>query len=227
MGRGLATPVAGPQKGLAMTATIHGRGSPSEPKGFGRGGSGVKILASIAVLALAGAVFTVSSLALFTDSESVTGNAFTTGSVDLTATPATAVVTAAGMAPGDQVTAPLDVANSGTLELRYALSSVTTEDTLAAELVLTVKDGVTTCDDANWTADGTDLYAGVLGTMVGVPLVGDAAQGSQAGDRVLAAGASEVLCVNVSLPLSAGSSAEGQSTSATFTFEAEQTANNP
>lgn len=210
-----------------MTATIHGRGSHSEPSGSRRGGSGVKILASIAVLALAGAVFTVSSLALFTDSESVTGNAFTTGSVDLTATPATAVVTAAGMAPGDQVTAPLDVANSGTLELRYALSSVTTEDTLAAELVLTVKDGVTTCDDANWTADGTDLYAGVLGTMVGVPLVGDAAQGSQAGDRVLAAGASEVLCVNVSLPLSAGSSAEGQSTSATFTFEAEQTANNP
>ena len=192
-----------------------------------RRGNGTRILASVAVLALAGAVFTVSSLALFTDSESVTGNAFTTGSVDLTATPATAVVTAAGMAPGDQVTAPLDVANTGTLELRYSMASTTTEDVLASELVLTVKQGVTTCDDANWAADGTVLHAGVVGSTGGTLVIGDPTQGAQAGDRVLAAGANEVLCFNVTLPLSASNASEGQSTTATFTFDAEQTANNP
>lgn len=192
-----------------------------------RRGNGARILASLAVLALAGGVFTVSSLALFTDSEEVTGNAFTTGTVDLTATPATAVVTAAGMAPGDQVTAPLDVANTGTLELRYSMTSSTTEDALAAELQLTVKEGVTSCDDAGWAADGTTLYSGVLGTVAGSLVIGDPAQGTQAGDRVLPAGASESLCVNVTLPLSAGSSAEGQSTTATFTVDAEQTVNNP
>ncbi len=192
-----------------------------------RRGNGTRILASLAVLALAGGVFTLSSLALFTDSEDVTGNAFTTGSVDLTATPATAVVTAANMAPGDQVTAPLDVANTGTLELRYAMASTTTEDVLAAELDLTVKVGVTTCDDANWTADGTVLYSGVLGSTATSLALGDPTQGADAGDRVLAAGASEVLCFNVTLPLSASNAAEGQSTTATFTFEAEQTANNP
>ncbi len=197
---------------------------PAPPR---RRSNGVRILASLAVLALAGGVFTVSSLALFTDSEDVTGNAFTTGSVDLTASPATAVVDAAGMAPGDQVTAPLDVANSGTLELRYSMASTTTEDLLAAELVLTVKEGVTTCDDGNWGADGTTLYAGPLGSMAGTAVIGDPTQGGQTGDRVLAATATEPLCINVALPLSAGSAVEGQSTTATFTFDAEQTANNP
>lgn len=206
-----------------MTATDK-QPTPSPQRGRG---TGVRILASVAVLAMAGAIFTVSSLALFTDSESVTGNAFTTGSVDLTATPATAVVSASAMAPGDQVTAELDVANSGTLELRYSMSSVTTEDTLAGELVLTVKQGVTTCDDANWAADGTNLYSGILGTMAGINVIGDPTQGAQAGDRVLAAGASEPLCFNVTLPLSASNASEGQTTTATFTFDGEQTANNP
>ena len=192
-----------------------------------RRGNATRILASLAVLALAGGVFTVASLALFTDQEQVAGNAFTTGTVDLAAAPATAVVTAAAMAPGDQVTAPLTVTNSGTLEFRYALTSTTTEDVLAGELVLTVKHGVTTCDDANWAADGTVLYSGVLGTMATSPIFGSVAQGADAGDRVLAAGANEALCFNVTLPLSASNAAEGQTTTATFSFEAEQTANNP
>ena len=189
--------------------------------------NGPRILATLAVLALAGGVFTVSSLALFTDQEAVSGNAFSTGSVDLVATPATAVVTASAMAPGDQVTAPLDIANSGSLELRYSATSTSTEDTLAAELDLTIKTGVTTCDDANWAADGTVIYTGPLGSTSTIGLFGDPTQGAQAGDRVLAAGANEVLCVNVTLPLSATNASQGQSTSATFTFDAEQTVNNP
>lgn len=204
-----------------MTATDNQRPTPA------RRGTASRLLASLAVLALAGGVFTVSSLALFTDSEDVTGNAFATGTVDLTAAPATAVVTASNMAPGDQVTSSLDVTNSGTLELRYSMSSSTTEDLLAGTLVLTVKSGVTTCDTANWTADGTVLYSGALGSTAGVATLGDVTQGAQAGDRVLAAGASEPLCFNVTLPLSAGSAIEGQSSTATFTFDAEQTANNP
>ncbi len=209
-----------------MTATANRPGNQPASSRSSRGGTGVRILASIAVLAMAGAVFTVSSLALFTDSESVTGNAFTTGSVDLTATPATAVVTAAGMAPGDQVTAPLDVANSGTLELRYALSSVTTENVLAAELVLTVKEGVTTCDDANWAATGSVIYTGVLGSTGGTAAIGSTAQGAQAGDRGLVVTANEVLCFNVSLPTAASNAVQGLTTTATFAFEAEQTVNN-
>ncbi|MCP5025756.1 MAG: hypothetical protein GY929_05675, partial [Actinomycetia bacterium] len=90
-----------------------------------------------------------------------------------------------------------------------------------------IKSGVTTCDDANWAADGTVLYSGVLGTLATTTVFGDVTQGSQAGDRVLAAAANEALCFNVSLPLGAANSAQGLSTTATFDFVAEQTANNP
>ena len=207
-----------------MTATTASATTQPTSKRQGNGG---RILASIAVLAVAGTMFAFGSLALFSDQETVTGNAFSTGTIDLVATPATAVVTASDMAPGDQVTASLDVANSGTLEFRYAAGSTTTEDTLASQLVLTVKSGVTTCDDANWAADGSVLYSGPLGSTGGTAVLGDPTQGAQAGDRVLAAGANEALCFNVTLPLATGNSAQGQSTTATFTFDAEQTANNP
>lgn len=201
---------------------------PTPPQGAGRPrATGTKILASLAVLALAGGVFTVASLALFTDQQAVGGNAFTTGSIDLVAAPAATAITAAAMAPGDQVTATVNVANSGTLEFRYSMTSTTDEDTLAPELVLTVKSGVTTCDDANWAADGTVLYSGVLGSTATINAVGDPATGAQGGDRVLASTANENLCFNVTLPTSAPNSAQGLTSTATFTFDAEQTANNP
>lgn len=186
-----------------------------------------KILASVAVLAVAGGMFMVASLALFSDQETAAGNAFSTGSIDLVATPASAIITAADMAPGDQVTASLDVANSGSLEFRYAASSTTTEDVLASQLVLTIKTGVTVCDDANWTTDGASIYSSELGDSGSIALFGNPTQGAQLGDRVLAAGGNEALCFNVTLPLSASNASQGLSSTATFTFDAEQTANNP
>ena len=46
-------------------------------------------------------------------------------------------------------------------------------------------------------------------------------------DRVLAAAGTEVLCFYVSLPIGAGNTLQGATTTTTFTFDAEQTANNP
>jgi predicted ribosomally synthesized peptide with SipW-like signal peptide len=185
----------------------------------------LKVLLSVALLMVAVGMVTVTSLAVFTDSENVTGNTFTTGTVDIAATPATAVVTMPAMAPGDQVTAPLTVDNLGTLDLRYSVTSTTTEDVLAAALVLSIKSGVTTCTNAGFTADGTSLYSGVLGTVATSAIMGNIAQGADAGDRTLAPGGSEILCVNVALPLAA-TTGQGATTTATFTFDAEQTVNN-
>ncbi|MDO8613371.1 MAG: hypothetical protein Q7R32_11200 [Dehalococcoidia bacterium] len=50
---------------------------------------------------------------------------------------------------------------------------------------------------------------------------------AQAGDRALAAGASDVLCFLVSLPLSTGNGFQSLTTTPTFDFVAEQTKNNP
>lgn len=198
--------------------------SQSEPNRSGR--RALAIVAALAVLGLALSVFLVSSLALFTDVENVGGNTFGTGNVDIAALPANAVFTPGPMAPGDQVTAPIVVSNDGTLDLRYMLTSTTDEDVLAAALVLTVKDGVTTCDDTNWTLTGNQLYSGVLGATTTPVVFGDAAQGAQVGDRALASTVSETLCFNVALPIAATSAVQSLTTTATFNFVAEQTKNN-
>jgi predicted ribosomally synthesized peptide with SipW-like signal peptide len=199
-----------------MTTTTLGQAGTCEPARPGRLGG---------KLAVAVGVVSVASLALFTDSASVPANTFTTGSVDIATSPVSAVVTMPAMAPGDQVTNPLTVQNNGTLALRYAMTSTTTEDTLAADLQMTVKSGVTTCTNAGFGASGTTLYSGDLGATTMLNILGDNTQGADAGDRTLAAGASEVLCINVSLPLAA--TTQGATTTATFTFDAEQTVNNP
>jgi spore coat-associated protein N len=186
----------------------------------------LRVTLTIAVLLLGAAALAIASLALFTDTASVPNNTFTTGTIDINATPATAVVAVSGMVPGDQDTAPLTIDNNGTLDLRYAVRSVTTEDVLAAELVLTIKSGVTTCDDANWAATGTTLYSGRLGSVAGDALIGSDTPGADAGDRTLAAAASEILCVNVTLPL-ATTVGQGVTTTANLSFVAEQTDNNP
>lgn len=185
-----------------------------------------KALLSAAVVLVGLAMIAVTSLALFTDSAAVPANSFSTGTIDIATSPTTALLTMSAMVPGDQVTAPLTVQNNGTLQLRYAMRSTTTEDTLAAQLVLTVKSGVNDCSNGGWSATGTTLYSGILGSQAATAVLGSVADGAQAGDRTLAAAGSEVLCFNVTLPANA-SLGSGASTTATFTFQAEQTTNNP
>jgi spore coat-associated protein N len=183
-----------------------------------------------AILILGLSLVTIGGLvtaALFTDTASVGANAFSTGSVDISASPASAAVTFSTMAPGDVVTNPITVSNAGTLQLRYAVKSTTTENTLAAQLDMTIKSGVTTCTNGGFGSSGTVRYGPAdLGSTAGVNVIGDPTQGSQAGDRVLAAGANEDLCVQVSLPLSTGNAFQSLSTTATLDFIAEQTTNN-
>jgi predicted ribosomally synthesized peptide with SipW-like signal peptide len=187
-----------------------------------------RILGAAAVIGLIGAFFGSGGLALFTDTQSVGSNTFTTGTVDISSSPTTALVTFSAMAPGDQVTAPITITNGGTMQFRYATTSTTTENVLAGELDMTIKSGVTTCTNAGFSATGTVVYTtGDLGNTTAVNVIGNPAQGAQAGDRVLAAAANEVLCFNVSFPLAATNASQNLTSTATFAFVAEQTANNP
>ncbi|NNE74625.1 MAG: hypothetical protein HKN26_13240 [Acidimicrobiales bacterium] len=187
-----------------------------------------RIVVTVAVLALTLTTVTISSLALFTDSETVPNNAFSAGTLDLTASPATAALSMPAMNPGDQITGVITVGNAGSIALRYAMPSTTTEDTFAGALVMTVKSGVATCDDANFAVSGTVLYSGPLGTNAPPTAVfGSNAQGVQGGERSLTPGSTEDLCVNVTLPLTATNASQGLTTSASFTFDGEQIANNP
>jgi len=191
----------------------------------------IQRLGATFVALLAFGVITVTGvLAVFTDQESNTGNAFSTSEIDLTITPTTALVSFSGMMPGDQVTEDMVVTNAaGSEDLRYAISA-TADNTdgkgLKDQLVLTVNTvDVTTPGTPCDNFDGTQLYTGDLDGATG-DIVGDNTQGSQAGDRSLAPAAAETLCFRVVLPSSTGNAYASASTTATFTFDAEQTANN-
>ena len=146
------------------------------------------------------------------------------GAIDLRDAPDNAVMTFATMAPGDAIVQPLTLSNAGPLALRYALTtSATDADGLALRdrLLLTV-----------WRKGSGPCSSGDAGVLYGPgPLsratVGDPAQRQQAGDRLLAAGAAEVLCFRAELPLATGNAYQGAVTSATFAFDTEQIAGNP
>ena len=198
----------------------------------------LKKLTVVAVLvALVGVAANSGTLAVFTDAAPSNNNTFTTGTLDLKLSDnnetdldsVSTSVTFTAMAPGDTVTDRIVPKNTGSLALRYAISaSATNADSkgLKDQLVLTIKTiDVTTpgipCDNF----DGTQLYTGDTDSTAG-KLVGDNTQGAQAGDRTLAAAASETLCFRVNLPLSTGNTFQNATTTVTFTFDAEQTANN-
>ena len=88
-------------------------------------------------------------------------------------------------------------------------------------LSLTVKTIGTNCA----TFDGTQLFSGTLGASAAI--IGNPAPGADAGDRNLNSAASEVLCFRLTLPIGTGNAYQGASSTTTFTFDAEQTANNP
>lgn len=170
------------------------------------------------------------SLALFTDQVSVPGT-FSSGAVSIDDVKIAALtLSTAGMLPGDTVTDDVVVSNDGSAQLRYALStSSTNADAKALRTVLTltvktidVTTPATPCNDF----DGTSVLAA---TVLGVNTAGfgNPSPGAQAGDRTLATAASETLCFRVTLPSGTGNAFQSATTTTTFTFDAEQTANNP
>jgi hypothetical protein len=180
------------------------------------------LIAGTAIISVAGAF---SSLAVFTDSQAVDGNDFTTGTIDISVAPASALLSAGAMMPGDTVNGSAVVTNAGTAQLRYSITGIATNPDakgLASQLTVTIRTLGTSCA----MFDGTQLYSGVVGYAT-TNLVGDPTQGGQAGDRTLNAAANETLCFRATLPLGTGNTYQGATTTMTFTFDAEQTANNP
>ena len=187
-----------------------------------------RILVVLLLVGVVGASLGVASNAIFTDSADVDANVFSTGTLDISTAPITALVTYSDMAPGDSTGGQsLTVTNAGTLDLRYAVTmTADNTDTLSlyAELDLTIREEGTDCT----TFDGNVLYGPDLPFLLTGDLIGDPTPGDDTDDRTLTtASPSEVLCFKVDLPLAAPDSVQGASTTAVFTFEAEQTDNNP
>lgn len=169
------------------------------------------------------------SMALFTGQAS-TNASFSAGTVDITASDASTVLSASVMAPGESVTAPVTVSNGGSLDLRYAMSTVVTStdgatsgpdatNAMAKALAVEIREAgaVGDCTDANWA----NLATSVASAALDVVAIGDATSGAQAGDRSLSPGGSEVLCFRVTFDANAANALQGDTANAIFTFDAE------
>lgn len=173
----------------------------------------------VAGTALIGASGASMSLAQFTSTPPALVATFTTGTIVLTTSPIT-TFSATGMMPGDSVSQVVTVTNGGSGALRYSLTSTFSETKgLAGQLDVTIAPTTTSCS----VGVGTAIYTGKLNAVH----LGDPTVGSQPGDRSVNGGATELLCFTASLPLATGDTFQGATASATLTFSAEQTANNP
>lgn len=149
-----------------------------------------------------------SSGAWFTDTDQISGNVFSTGTIDLDATPNSAAISLSNMAPGDVVVAPITVNNTGSVAMKYTMSGSAT-GSLAPALQTSVRSGVSSCSPAGFDATGAPV--GAPNTVLGAK----AALGTRYGVPSLA---SDVLCVKVALPGAATSNVY-QNTSATLVFD--------
>jgi hypothetical protein len=178
------------------------------------------VISGLVAAAMVGAAS--GSLAIFSDGTPNGDNAFGVGKIALTASRTDTLTLYGGLVPGSPRTTGVDVTNTGSGQMRYAVTTAATNPdgkNLAGSVQLEVRTVGTSCD----AFDGTVLYSGAL---VG-GYVGDPATGQQAGDRTLAAGIAERLCIRFSLATGAPAAIQGASTVITFSFAAEQTYVNP
>jgi predicted ribosomally synthesized peptide with SipW-like signal peptide len=179
----------------------------------------VVLLLTLAIASLGAGAF---SLALFTDSAASSGS-FTAGTIDISTSPAT-LFTVNPLMPGDSGSATLTVTNGGTAQLRYAMDSASTNaDLKDLRSVLNMTISLGACPTS-----ATVFFSGPLWTDATTHAkIGNTLQGDQGADRVLNPAATELLCFAWDLPDTTGNAYQGATTTATFTFYAEQTANNP
>lgn len=171
----------------------------------------------VAVIGVGGGAL---SLALFSHAVPI-AEPISAGTIVLDVTPSTTLVTMEAMVPGDQVAEVLTIRNDGSDALRFAMTSSATDADgrhLATALQVDIERR-TGCAGAVLEV----LYSGPLASAA----FGDPLPGGQAGDRPLASGSSETLCVRVSLPTDTDILYADASTTLTLTFWAEQTAGNP
>ncbi|WP_251153614.1 TasA family protein [Cellulosimicrobium sp. Marseille-Q4280] len=161
---------------------------------------------AVAVLAVTALAATLATGAAFVETEVVDGNAFTSGVLDLTISPAEHRFEVAGMAPGDTVTEQIGVTNSGTVDLHYTVTVARDEDSGPLAEVLTTR------LDAE---DGQPLV-----TSAGLPAAAPAVNGTTV--RTLGAGDSETLTATVALPRETGNGHIGTTANLTWAFNAAQ-----
>ncbi len=144
--------------------------------------------------------------------------------LDVEAGQRTAPVAVAALAPGDRATGSIEIVNAGDLPLHYALLVTPTgrpvESWLRWDLWLAPAQG---CGGATPASDDAGLFVAdaVLDGGSDVALFGRPEPGFDSGDRILAVGQRELLCLAVALPLDAPDAVQGAAVTPRFVAAAE------
>lgn len=207
--------------------------------------------ATVAIFALAGVGITsLTTNALFTDRETTAGDLLT-GTVDLSLGSFSFTMPNGGMAPGDVVVQPIQVDNTGSLALRYAVSFLATRTTSATpDPTNSAGTGVPGSGDLRsvltlsvfHVTDATGCTAttpvptdpSVAGTRQNLvvadytPILGSPEVGPQTGDSEILGGGTNTQTLCVRLAMDPTSSNDFQNTAAhvSLRFDAEQVVNN-
>ncbi len=174
----------------------------------------VRAALSLGVVLSVGATGT---FAYWTDDVTIAGTTFTAGSIDLRVNNSDTVtgyttLNLSTMVPGNSVAGTLVIRNNGTAPLKYtAATTASNADTknLRGSLVAKVTgDASTTGASPSVTCAGAAL--GGTTTTLNSTLISTG--------RLLAAGASETICVQVTLDAAAAPALQGATTDVVFTF---------
>jgi hypothetical protein len=171
-----------------------------------------RTLAALAVI-LAAVGITVGSGANFTASAANPGNTFATGTLSIGNTPGTAVLTAAGLKPGDTKTGTVDIQNTGSLSggFKLATANPTGDVALLGQLDVVVADcGTFSGSTAPSCSSPTTKYSGKVNALTNADL------GTYAGDD------KHRYQFTVSLPSSTDNTFQGKSAAVDFTWSATQ-----
>ena len=182
----------------------------------------------------------VGTLASWTDSATVQGGGFSSGTLDLTVGESTANqlsgsggswthtnLALTAMAPGESVARSLTVGNGGSVGLTYNATVVTSNDDLfnatTPGLQLTVVEGATVGNSGSQsTNDRTGTCTGGTATSLTNTNVSTTGDGLHASAVSLAAGASRAYCVLATLATTSPNSMQGKTVTLTFSLNAQQ-----
>lgn len=168
------------------------------------------LLLSLVGLAVPGAVawWGARTGANASDTEEVGVNRLGAATLDIEIGRDEAVLGARNLAPGDVVPGEIEIVNAGDLPLLYSVSVVTDGGSLGRWLLLDAWFTRGSCTAAPGPDDDVTLSGGPLAATT-LQLTGDPATGPDDGDRRLAPGQGERLCLRAVLPLDAPNEAQG------------------
>jgi spore coat-associated protein N len=178
------------------------------------------------VIGIAGSTVSYGTFATFTATVSSTGNTFSTGTLTLSTTPASlaALLSVGTLKPGDTISRPLTITNSGSISAVLTLTTATTSTPtlLSTDTTNGLQFKVDRCSQA-WTGSSPTFTCGGT-TTADVVSSRSIVQGTPISIGNLPVSGSDFLLITVSLPSTAGNTFQSLSETFSFNFTATQVA---